>query len=259
MLRCCNTNDGSPWFSSRCNKSASLRLQLEVLCGAEWQNSIHHALLNNKLICNPAKNKNHESNLDRGLRQQLSSKFLTKSKRQKKLQKIVLTLYRTQTGSDFELYSEKNSSMRFSFCFKPPLTHGWERILLLTIHPWFSSRCSSLSFVNRMFRSSLSSRWTLHLQNFVTTEDKTKKKEADDEGSKAHEENHQKQQRNRSRRWKMGRRRSEMEAKPWMSQHYLICCSVIDGWFSYYLVTWTAIEWMDRERLIISSLVSRVQ
>jgi hypothetical protein len=57
----------------------------------------------------------------------------------------------------------------------------------------------------------------------------------------------------------MGRRRSEMEAKPWMSQHYLICCSVIDGWFSYYLVTWTAIEWMDRERLIISSLVSRVQ
>jgi hypothetical protein len=80
---------------------------LEVLCGAEWQNSIHHALLNNKLICNPAKNKNHESNLDRGLRQQLSSKFLTKSKRQKKLQKIVLTLYRTETGSDFELYSEK--------------------------------------------------------------------------------------------------------------------------------------------------------
>jgi hypothetical protein len=44
----------------------------------------------------------------------------------------------------------------------------------------------------------------------------------------------------------MGRRRSGMEAKPWMRQHYLICCSVIDGWFSYYLVTWTAIEWMDR-------------
>lgn len=78
-----------------------------MLCGAEWQNSIHHALRNNKLICNPAKNKNHESNLDRGLRQQLSSKFLTKSKRQKILQKIVLTLYRTETGSDFELYSEK--------------------------------------------------------------------------------------------------------------------------------------------------------
>jgi hypothetical protein len=105
-------------------KKASLRLQSEVLCGAEWQNSIHHALPNNKLICNPAKNKNHESNLERGLRQQLSSKFLTKSKRQKKLQKIVLTFNRTETGSDSGLYSEKNSSMRFSFCFKPPLTHG---------------------------------------------------------------------------------------------------------------------------------------
>jgi hypothetical protein len=160
MLRCCNTNDGSPWFSSRCNKSASLRLQSEVLCGGEWQNSIHHALPNNKLICNPAKNKNHESNLQRGLRQQLSSKILTKSKRPKKLQKIVLTLYRTETGSDSELYSEKNSSMRFSFCFKPPLTHGWERILLLTVYPWFPSRWLSLSFVNWMFKSSSSSRWS---------------------------------------------------------------------------------------------------
>jgi len=35
-----------------------------------------------------------------------------------------------------------------------------------------------------MFKSSLSSRWTIYLQNFVTTEDKTKKKEEEDEGKK---------------------------------------------------------------------------
>ncbi len=223
MLRCCNTNDGSPWFSSRCSKSSSLRLQLEVLCGAEWQNSIHHALPNNKLICNPAKNKNHESNLERGLRQPLWSKFLTKSKRQKKLQKIVLTLYRTETGSDSELYSEKNSSMRFSFCFKPPLTHGWERIFLLTIYPWFPSRCLSLSFVNWIFKSSWSSRWPIYIPAKLCHNGRQDEEErGGGRRQKAYEGNHHKQQRNRSRRWKMGRRRSGMEAKPWMRQHYLI-------------------------------------